>query len=267
MNNIDKIKVLPNCPVEITLSLIDDRWKVLILRELMYGTKRFSELKKSLGNISSKVLTSNLRSMENSSLLTRQIYPEVPPKVEYTLTELGYSLKPILLSMVEWGSKYKRLVEGKFPIRISTGNIIFIEKATINDISEIFQVQKQLFSDNFLYLRELYKSQDELYNTFGKGIYFKAIDEDKNIIGILCASFSSEKYLNIFHLFIIPSFRNEGIASKLLSELEELCHCKCYKVGLNLNNNIALSFFKHNGYTQYNSIKNYIFFKKEFKNF
>ena len=93
-------KPLPRCPVEVTLTLIDDRWKVLIIRELLYGTRRFGELRKALGNISTKVLTSNLRSMEDDSLLTRQVYPEVPPKVEYTLTDLGYSLKPILLSMV-----------------------------------------------------------------------------------------------------------------------------------------------------------------------
>ena len=71
------------------------------------GTRRFGELRKALGNISTKVLTSNLRSMEDDSLLTRQVYPEVPPKVEYTLTDLGYSLKPILLSMVEWGTQLK----------------------------------------------------------------------------------------------------------------------------------------------------------------
>ena len=98
-------KPLPRCPVEVTLTLIDDRWKVLIIRELLYGTRRFGELRKALGNISTKVLTSNLRSMEDDSLLTRQVYPEVPPKVEYTLTDLGYSLKPILLSMVEWGTQ------------------------------------------------------------------------------------------------------------------------------------------------------------------
>ena len=73
-------KPLPRCPVEVTLTLIDDRWKVLIIRELLYGTRRFGELRKALGNISTKVLTSNLRSMEDDSLLTRQVYPEVPPK-------------------------------------------------------------------------------------------------------------------------------------------------------------------------------------------
>lgn len=100
-------KVLPACPVETTLMLISDRWKVLIIRDLLTGTKRFGELKKSVGNVSQKVLTANLRSMEESGLLTRKVYAEVPPKVEYTLTETGYSLKPVLDAMVEWGTSYK----------------------------------------------------------------------------------------------------------------------------------------------------------------
>lgn len=101
-------KNLPACPVETTLMLISDRWKVLILRDLLEGTKRFGELKKSIGNVSQKVLTANLRSMEESGLLTRKVYAEVPPRVEYTLTETGYSLKPVLDAMVTWGLEYKK---------------------------------------------------------------------------------------------------------------------------------------------------------------
>ena len=101
------LKDFPDCPVEMTLKLIGDRWKVLIIRDLLTGTKRFGELKKSIGDISQKVLTSNLRTMESNGLLTRKVYPEVPPKVEYTLTETGYSLKPILDSMALWGEDYK----------------------------------------------------------------------------------------------------------------------------------------------------------------
>ena len=100
-------KELPACPVETTLMLISDRWKVLIIRDLLDGTKRFGELKKSVGNISQKVLTANLRSMEEDGLLSREVFPEVPPRVEYTLTETGYSLKPILDSMIDWGMAYK----------------------------------------------------------------------------------------------------------------------------------------------------------------
>ncbi len=100
-------KILPACPVETTLMLISDRWKVLIIRDLLDGTKRFGELKKSIGSVSQKVLTANLRSMEESGLLTRKVYAEVPPRVEYTLTETGYSLKPVLDAMFEWGTVYK----------------------------------------------------------------------------------------------------------------------------------------------------------------
>ena len=101
------VKDLPACPVETTLTLIGDKWKVLILRDLMPGTKRFGELKKSIGNVSQKVLTAQLRAMEESGLLTRTVYAEVPPRVEYTLTELGKSLKPILDALWNWGEEYK----------------------------------------------------------------------------------------------------------------------------------------------------------------
>ncbi len=99
---------LPACPVETTLLLISDRWKVLILRDLMGGTKRFGELKKSIGSVTQKVLTANLRDMEEKGLLTRKVYAEVPPRVEYSLTETGYSLKPVLDAMMEWGTVYKQ---------------------------------------------------------------------------------------------------------------------------------------------------------------
>ena len=100
---------LPECPVETTLELINSRWKVLILRELMNnGTMRFGEIKRGVDGISQKVLTSNLRSMEEDGLLTRKAYPEVPPRVEYTLTELGESLKGLLAAMQSWGNEYKK---------------------------------------------------------------------------------------------------------------------------------------------------------------
>ena len=101
-------KELPACPVEVTLGLINDKWKVLIVRDLLTGTKRFGELKKSVTGITQKVLTNNLKQMEKDGLLKRKAYPEVPPRVEYTLTETGLSLKPILDSMVEWGNQYRK---------------------------------------------------------------------------------------------------------------------------------------------------------------
>ncbi len=101
------VRALPVCPVETTLTLISDKWKVLILRDLMSGARRFGELKRSLGAVSQKVLTAQLRQMEDSGLLTRTVYPEVPPRVEYRLTDLGRSLKPVLDAMQSWGEAYQ----------------------------------------------------------------------------------------------------------------------------------------------------------------
>ena len=101
------VRALPACPVETTLTLISDKWKVLILRDLMSAARRFGELKRSLGAVSQKVLTAQLRQMEDSGLLTRTVYPEVPPRVEYRLTDLGRSLKPVLDAMQSWGEAYQ----------------------------------------------------------------------------------------------------------------------------------------------------------------
>ena len=106
---MEPIKQLQACPVETTLMLIGDKWKVLILRDLLPGTKRFGELKKSIGSVSQKVLTAQLRDMEAKGLVSRKVYAEVPPRVEYSLTDLGRSLSPILKAMAEWGEYYKTL--------------------------------------------------------------------------------------------------------------------------------------------------------------
>ena len=102
MDNAIKI---PDCPVEMTLQLIGDKWKVLIIRDLLTGTKRFNELMRSVNGITQKVLTSHLRAMEQAGLITRKIYPQVPPKVEYSLTEKGKSMMPILSELCLWGNQ------------------------------------------------------------------------------------------------------------------------------------------------------------------
>jgi len=99
---------LPPCPVETTLSLIGDKWKVFIIRDLLTGTKRFGELRKSLTGISQKVLTQHLRIMEENGLVNRKVFAEVPPRVEYSLAEIGFSLKAILDVMWQWGEEYKK---------------------------------------------------------------------------------------------------------------------------------------------------------------
>ena len=108
---MQQTKELPACPVETTLMLIGDKWKVLILRDLMPGTKRFGALKKSIGSVSQKVLTAQLRDMEDKGLVHRQVYAEVPPRVEYALSPLGESMRPILDAMEEWGKEYKKRME------------------------------------------------------------------------------------------------------------------------------------------------------------
>lgn len=104
---------LPACPVETTLSLIDSKWEVLILRDLMHQTMRFGELQRSVGKVSQKVLTEQLRQMEANGLVHREVYPEVPPRVEYSLTELGLSLQPVLEALKAWGEGYKARLEGR----------------------------------------------------------------------------------------------------------------------------------------------------------
>ena len=102
-----KEDILPDCPVAVTVSLIGSKWKLLIMRNLLGRPWRFTELQKSIDGISQKVLTEALRSMEADGLVIRKAYPEVPPRVEYSLTELGESMRPIIKSMESWGLTYK----------------------------------------------------------------------------------------------------------------------------------------------------------------
>lgn len=97
-----------DCPVATTINLIGNKWKLLIIRDLLGGTKRFGELRKSLTGISQRVLTENLRDLEKDGLVNRKVYAEVPPKVEYSLNETGLSLSPIINAMAEWGTNYKK---------------------------------------------------------------------------------------------------------------------------------------------------------------
>ncbi|MCR4586816.1 MAG: helix-turn-helix transcriptional regulator [Lachnospiraceae bacterium] len=102
---------LPECPVATTVQLIGSKWKLLIMRNLLVRPWRFNELKKNLDGISQKVLTDSLRSMEEDGIIIRTVYPEVPPHVEYSLSELGESMRPILMAMQDWGNNYKDSLE------------------------------------------------------------------------------------------------------------------------------------------------------------
>lgn len=98
---------MPACPVATTVQLIGSKWKLLIMRNLLQRSWRFNELRKNLEGISQKVLTDSLRSMEEDGIITRTVYPEVPPRVEYALSDLGESMRPIIKAMKEWGTNYK----------------------------------------------------------------------------------------------------------------------------------------------------------------
>jgi DNA-binding HxlR family transcriptional regulator len=104
---------LPECPVATVVELIGNKWKLLIIRNLLAKTSRFNELMKGLPGISQKVLTDNLRSLESNGLVNRTVYPEVPPRVEYSLTQMGHSLQPLFDSMTDWGNLYKSFIAEK----------------------------------------------------------------------------------------------------------------------------------------------------------
>lgn len=106
-----ELKNLPKCSIETTLALLNNKWKVLIIRDLMMGTKRFGELKQTLKTITQKVLTTNLRSMEDDGLVIRKVFSQIPPRVEYTLSDIGYSLAHVIDAMNEWGSGYKEYLK------------------------------------------------------------------------------------------------------------------------------------------------------------
>ena len=99
---------MPACPVATTVQLIGSKWKLLIMRNLLKRPWRFNELRRDLDGISQKVLTDSLRSMEEDGIITRTVYPEVPPRVEYALSDLGESMRPIIQAMEQWGTEYKK---------------------------------------------------------------------------------------------------------------------------------------------------------------
>ncbi len=124
---------------ETTIQMLGDRWKVQIIESLMDGTKRFGELKKDLGNITQKVLTSNLRTLEEKGILKRKVYAQIPPRVDYTLTNLGYNLKPVIDSMVAWAMEYRGSLVQEFNDMKERGKAKL--ENNINQIKENIQVK------------------------------------------------------------------------------------------------------------------------------
>lgn len=108
---------------ETTIKMLGDRWKVQIIECLMDGTKRFGELKRELGDITQKVLTSNLRMLEENGILVRHVYAQIPPRVDYTLTNLGYNLRPVIDSMVAWAEEYRQTLVNEFNQKLEQGKV------------------------------------------------------------------------------------------------------------------------------------------------
>ena len=104
---------LPACPVATIVTLVGNKWKLLIIRNLLGGTQRFNEMRRTIPGISQKVLTDNLRELEHDELIVRKVYAEVPPRVEYSLSDLGKTLQPVFDSMIAWGEKYQAMVKGE----------------------------------------------------------------------------------------------------------------------------------------------------------
>lgn len=245
-------KTLPRCPVEVTLALINDRWKVLILRELLYGTRRFGEIRKALGNVSTKVLTANLRSMEDNGLLTRRVYPEVPPKVEYTLTDLGYSLKPILFAMVEWGCNYKCMVDGQMPMRTPAGKIMMIMKAEPSDFQEISELLNLTFT---------HVDSESITPQRINQFFLKAINESDEIVGVI-GGCSENDTLHITLITVHPDYQKQGIGTKLLEEAERKYPHQHFRLTVNHSDQNINGFLVRSGYEKSSQQENDTVYKK-----
>lgn len=236
-------KPLPRCPVETTLLLISNKWQPLIWCAIYYGNKRFGEISKVVGNISTKVLTTNLRDMEAKGLITRAIFPEVPPRVEYTLTELGLSLKPVLYAMVDWGTNYKLREEGQLPIRTKDGILMIITKAAKEDLPQILQLQYLAYQSEAKLLNNydippLKQTLAEVEAEYDNGTILKVLDGNDNIVGSVRGC-TKEGVLYVGKLFVHPDWQGKGIGTKLLQEIERICphnRCELFTSSMSANN-------------------------------
>lgn len=263
---------LPRCPVETTLLLIDNRWKPLIWCALYYGKKRFGEIRKVVGKVSTKVLTTNLRSMEENGLISRKVFAEVPPRVEYTLTELGLSLKPILYAMVDWGSNYKFNIEGQMPIRTKDGILMIITKATEDDLQTILELQYLAYQSeaklfNSSDIPPLKQTLQEVKSEYEKGIILKVLDEDNNIIGSARA-YCENDIVYIGKLIVHPDWQRKGIGTKLLLEIEHLYPTKRYELFTSTRSTGNIKLYERLGYKAFkeksiNSELKFVYLAKE----
>ena len=204
-------KTLPACPVETTLSLISDRWKVLIIRDLLGGTKRFGELRKSVGNVSQKVLTANLRSMEEDGLLTRRVYAEVPPRVEYTLTETGMSLRPVPRRDAVVGRELQGEARGR-------RNGVRFERLT-DTRDERYNAARALYAVSFPYHEQ--RGDEAQAAALASADYrFELIYDGDEFAGLMLC-WEAEDFIYVEHFCTVPELRGRGIGAAALALLAQ----------------------------------------------
>lgn len=244
---------LPRCPVETTISLIDNRWKPLIWCAIFYGKKRFGEIRKNIGGISTKVLTANLRSMEDAGLLTRTVFPEIPPRVEYNFTDFGRSLEKVLYAMVDWGATYKYELEGIMPIRTKTGILLAVSKARKEDLREILDLQYVAYQSEAELLGNkdippLKQSFEDIEDEFSKSLFLKVTDENEKIVGSVRGR-ASEDTLHVGKLIVHPPLQGQGIGTRLLQEIERISECSRLELFTSSKSSRNIKLYEKIGYS------------------
>lgn len=246
---------LPRCPVETTISLMDNRWKPLIWCAIFYGKKRFGEIRKNIGAISTKVLTANLRSMEEAGLLTRTVFAEVPPRVEYNLTDFGSSLEKVLYAMVEWGSAYKCKKEGILPLRTKSGILLEMMRAENPDLQNILDLQYLAYQSearlcNNWDIPPLKQTYQDVVAEFAKSVFFKVTDEHETIIGSV-RGYSQNNTFHIGKLMVHPDWQRLGIGAKMLLAVEKLCPSARYELFTSSMSKGNICLYHSVGYTEF----------------
>lgn len=246
---------LPRCPVEITISLLDNRWKPLIWCAIFYGKKRFGEIRKNIGAVSTKVLTANLRSMEEAGLLTRTVFAEVPPRVEYDLTDFGNSLEKVLYAMVEWGSAYKCEKEGIIPLRTKNGILLEMMQAGSNDLQNILDLQYLAYQSEARLLNNweippLKQTYQDIVKESVNHTFFKVTDEQERIIASVRGCVQGDTF-HIGKLMVHPDWQRLGIGSKMLRALEKLCPNARYELFTSSMSERNICLYNSAGYTEF----------------
>ena len=241
--------------IEATLTRLSNKWKILIIKELLTGTKRFSDIKKALGSISGKVLTVKLREMEKQGLLSRHVYAEVPPKVEYTLTESGKSLETVLLAIHDWGFLHGSLAAGDISFCDKKGSLVIIKRAEKEDVEEILALQYLAYQSEAELLKNpdippLTQTLDDASAEYDKGIFLKAVDSFGKIIGS-ARWFEEDGTVYIGKLMVLPEMQGRGIGSALLDAVEKMQPAKRYELFTSNKSEQNIELYEKHGYERF----------------